>query len=144
MGIGIFYFGLDRKSRNPEDRDRDLKILKKSRVKNPDNPEIPGFRKIFFRDFYHRNFFSRDWISRPGVSGCQLPFLKTYPQRCRDLKILMIHVSCLFSVAYETKKDLINFYVCFDEFYEMGKKHDGIKKIVVHFFLKSVNNEIQN
>ena len=34
----------------------------------------------------------------------------------------------------------MEFFVCFDEFYKMAKKHDGVKKIVVHFFLKSVNN----
>ena len=33
----------------------------------------------------------------------------------------------------------MEFFVCFDEFYKMAKKHDGVKKIVVHFFLKSVN-----
>ena len=32
----------------------------------------------------------------------------------------------------------MEFFVCFDEFYKMAKKHDGVKKIVVHFFLKSV------
>ena len=35
----------------------------------------------------------------------------------------------------------MEFFVCFDEFYKMAKKHDGVKKIVVHFFLKSVNTE---
>ena len=32
----------------------------------------------------------------------------------------------------------MEFFVCFDEFYKMAKKHDGVKKIVVHIFLKSV------
>ena len=35
----------------------------------------------------------------------------------------------------------MEFFVCFDEFYKMAKKHDGVKKIVVHFFLKSVSLE---
>ena len=33
----------------------------------------------------------------------------------------------------------MEFFVCLDEFYKMARKHDGVKKIVVHFFLKSVN-----
>ena len=61
---GIFYFGLVRKipesrdrdrdlkvpkkfrkknPENPGDRDRDFKTSKKSRVQNPENSEIPGF-----------------------------------------------------------------------------------------------------
>ena len=38
----------------------------------------------------------------------------------------------------------MEFFVCFDEFYKMAKKHDGVKKIVVHFFLKSVNVVVKN
>ena len=38
----------------------------------------------------------------------------------------------------------MEFFVCFDEFYKMAKKHDGVKKIVVHFFLKSVNRNGDN
>ena len=50
FGIGIFFnVGLERKSRNPKDRDRDLKI-----PKFPGNPEkILGFLTIgIFRDFF--------------------------------------------------------------------------------------------
>ena len=32
----------------------------------------------------------------------------------------------------------MEFFVCFDQFYKMAKKHDGVRKIVIHFFLNSV------
>ena len=38
----LFWARSSRKSRNPGNRDLDLKISKKSRVQNPVNPEIPG------------------------------------------------------------------------------------------------------
>ena len=44
-GSGFFTLGLIekfRKSRNPGNRYRDLKILQKFRKKNPENPKIPG------------------------------------------------------------------------------------------------------
>ena len=43
MGTGFFILGWiekSRKSRNPGDRDRDLKIPKKAREKNPENPGV--------------------------------------------------------------------------------------------------------
>ena len=45
FGIGIFFWARSEKSRkprNPGDRDRDLKIPRKSGEKNSENPDIPG------------------------------------------------------------------------------------------------------
>ena len=102
--IGIFYFGLDqkipkmpksrgsgwgfknpekipkeksRKCRNPGDRDRDLKIPKKSRKKNPENAEIPGIGTGILKPLKNPEKIPRAKSQKSQNSG----------DRDRDLKI---------------------------------------------------------
>ena len=56
FGIGTFYFGLDKKSRNPGDRDQDMKTSKTSRVQNPENP---GDRDLDLKIPRNRFFFRK-------------------------------------------------------------------------------------
>ena len=68
-----------RKSKNPEDRDLDLKILKKSRMENPEIPRIGSFflgtipKFLNLRVSLPSGFF-QDFLKIPGIFGLSQGF----------------------------------------------------------------------
>ena len=105
FGIGIFYFGLDRKipeipksrgsgsgfenpekipkeksrkSQNPGDRDRDFKTSKKSRVRNPENPEILGIGIRIWKSRTNPEKIPRKIPKKSRVKNSKIPGIGIY------------------------------------------------------------------
>ena len=96
FGIGIFYFGLDRKiSKIPKSRGSGSEFENPGKI--PKNPEclVPGIR-----DFFGIEIFSWDGISRQKVNSVMTPVLKVLRH------VIARYFSCISATNNKDKTSL--------------------------------------